>query len=741
MTDVRKLFRRSQSLEKELVELSKDRLNNEEKIAHCRTKVAEKYEKIMLLDPEFAVKYDVAHLLWKAIYYKQIEHFRGKAKKYQLSKKEKHQQHFEQMVSSFCFFLDDGVKELQTLCEKIRSHGGESVALSTILCTLTVSMGDLARYKAVYETGPGKGDWSVAKGFYKKALLLNKGSGLGHNQMAVLASYEMDDFEAMYHHYRSLATKKAFPSARENLINLFNRNNLKLMSDGGKKDLKGDTKPAPRIEDGMSHFKDSFVRIQGMIFTKIGCEDHPANFAQLLSGLGPLIGAGRLEETILVKMMLCNAFLVENATAEHLTTPTNDKGRAILLLAWKTAAQFFVQIVKGLADHTARPFLGGLAVFLGWLQHSAAISKLMDDSQDLLAHICQLANLIVDIVQKSPKESETALLEEDCEVRGFIFLPPAVQEEKVDLDADGALGKTFAAADHPFAVHERCRRILRVADWLVTEGRLGYNANTAQYTVLRIDRTPGPPAQPPEGIVDCLKSVSHPGSLKFQPSEPRDTTSPTLVSPQTYATDEVGDEADLDDFVDDCEQIIFQGVHTETTVATAESGAEPEAPNTAVSLAVQNLAGLAQSFPTMMGMAAPAGLGSPVSNPGSFFASPLFFTPQHARPADPSPAPLTPHDGVAAVMPLPDGSTGRPQGFALPLTMTASPSMAAVAPAVLKDAIPKPFSIQHPFLPDALGGTFQPVLTPAPGIPLPAAAGPTVAHLQHPNGKYTCWPR
>lgn len=28
----------------------------------------------------------------------------------------------------------------------------------------------------------------------------------------------------------------------------------------------------------------------------------------------PLIGAGRLEETILVKMMLCNAFLVENAT-------------------------------------------------------------------------------------------------------------------------------------------------------------------------------------------------------------------------------------------------------------------------------------------------------------------------------------------------------------------------------------------------------------------------------------------
>lgn len=109
-----------------------------------------------------------------------------------------------------------------------------------------------ARYKAVYETGPGKGDWSVAKGFYKKALLLNKGSGvlfsilfpahtnivvpgLGHNQMAVLASYEMDDFEAMYHHYRSLATKKAFPSARENLINLFNRNNLKLMSDGGKK--------------------------------------------------------------------------------------------------------------------------------------------------------------------------------------------------------------------------------------------------------------------------------------------------------------------------------------------------------------------------------------------------------------------------------------------------------------------------------------------------------------------------
>eukprot|EP00668_Euglena_longa_P016202 GGOE01020424.1.p1 GENE.GGOE01020424.1~~GGOE01020424.1.p1 ORF type:complete len:726 (-),score=118.48 GGOE01020424.1:310-2487(-) len=725
MSDVRKLFRRAQSLEKELTELAKDPLTNEEKMAQCRTKIAEKYEKIMLLDLEFAVSYDVAHLLWKAIYYRQIEHFRSKARKYQSSKKEKHQQRFKEMISSFCIFVNEGIKDLQVLSERIKKQHGGVVKSSMLVCTLTVSMGDLARYKAVYETGPGKGDWSVAKGLYRKAMLMDEGSGVAHNQMAVLASYEMDDFEAMYHHYRSLAAKKLFPSARENLINLFNRNNQKFVPDSGKKATGGNS-----IQDGMMHFKEAFVRIQGMIFTKIGCEAHDGALMQLMTNLATLLAVGKLEADFVGKLMLCNVFLVEHAAADQLpaTATGEGQGRPVLMLAWRTAVQSFCQIVKGLTEHNAHPFLGALSIFLMWLQHSLTFPSLVGETQaSLISHIAQLANLTNTILRKTPRhDGLSELLLEDHEIRGFVFIPiDAHQESLVPQESI-----EFVPPGHPYAVQERCCRIQRVVDWLVTEGLLVHSTATKQFEAAQLTECLARAAPPPtEDAKEDSKSTMRPSCLKLQLSTVSESASP-LVSPQTYITNGSPDESDLDDFVDDGEQIIFQGIGTVAPPNTA-----PPAPTT--TSAVQGQPETAHLFPAMVGMLAQPG--PQLSNPSSFFTSPLFFTPQPPRPVPPN-VPTDSHRGIAAVLPLPDGSTGRPQALGVPVTVPAPHNVVGAVPQpVHSEAVSKPFTIQHPFLPETPSGTFQPMT--APGIPLSSAAGPTMAHLQHPSGKYTCWPR
>jgi protein SMG7 len=74
---------------------------------------------------------------------------------------------------------------------------------------------------------PSQKDWSKAAAYYQQALYLIPDNGNPHNQLAVLATYADDDFNAVYRYFCSLAVLHPFLTARDNLIVLFEKNRIK----------------------------------------------------------------------------------------------------------------------------------------------------------------------------------------------------------------------------------------------------------------------------------------------------------------------------------------------------------------------------------------------------------------------------------------------------------------------------------------------------------------------------------
>jgi hypothetical protein len=65
--------------------------------------------------------------------------------------------------------------------------------------------------------------------FLSRAIQLLPSYGNPHNQLAVLSVYGDDDFQAVYHYFRSLSVAHPFLTARDNLTVLFEKNRQKLL--------------------------------------------------------------------------------------------------------------------------------------------------------------------------------------------------------------------------------------------------------------------------------------------------------------------------------------------------------------------------------------------------------------------------------------------------------------------------------------------------------------------------------
>jgi hypothetical protein len=78
--------------------------------------------------------------------------------------------------------------------------------------------------------------------------MLNPYQGTAHNQLAVIATYQQDEFESIYRYIRSLFVLHPFDS-HDNMNIAFEKNR--------KKKLKEE------------HFLDEFIRIIGNCYSKI----------------------------------------------------------------------------------------------------------------------------------------------------------------------------------------------------------------------------------------------------------------------------------------------------------------------------------------------------------------------------------------------------------------------------------------------------------------------------------------
>lgn len=318
----------AKSLENELFELLSARGPLDPRVQQLNNKIRDCYEKIILADHAFAESHDVENAIWN-LHYKQIDDLRSRVNRTKntstagdasgASVSRGGRRSFSQresVLEAFKRFIVESSGFYHELILKLRAKYGlpldstngasttglhESKALELKRYNRSchkcyVCLGDYARYKEYYASSkPGNFDFSIAAGFYRKAISFWPSIGQPHNQMAVLATYVGDDLLAAYHYFRSLAIEKPFPT-RENLTLLFEQNRLKYhqltaavesplskqdTSKGGrgaKASIDRDSNVAKRnaaqevSNELINNFCVRFVRLNGILFTKTSLE-------------------------------------------------------------------------------------------------------------------------------------------------------------------------------------------------------------------------------------------------------------------------------------------------------------------------------------------------------------------------------------------------------------------------------------------------------------------------------------
>ncbi|CAJ0897804.1 19179_t:CDS:10 [Entrophospora sp. SA101] len=185
------LHKSSVELETQLRSLSKHKSPFDKQIATLRSK-------------------EVEANLWKYVYYKAIEDFRKKLRANKLPPRRLTTafRSFLYEATGFYYFFIQRLAihfELRQLYPLIKKYG-LTIDYSEVSPQL---YSDDIKKRAIISC--------------HKSLIFLGDLGNPHNQLAVIANYESDNFSAVYHYYRSLAVKHPFMTAKDNISLLFNK--------------------------------------------------------------------------------------------------------------------------------------------------------------------------------------------------------------------------------------------------------------------------------------------------------------------------------------------------------------------------------------------------------------------------------------------------------------------------------------------------------------------------------------
>ncbi|XP_073117640.1 nonsense-mediated mRNA decay factor SMG7 isoform X2 [Elaeis guineensis] len=278
-----------------------------------------------------------------------------------------------------------------------------------------IYLGDLARYKGLYGEGDSVSrDYAAASGYYMQAASLWPSSGNPHHQLALLASYSVDDLLALYWYFRSLAAISPFLTARDNLIIAFEKNrqnysqlpgNSRLSSARalpsrvtGKGRGRGDFRPlaketkvehalAKELElstpEVLKSFSTRFVRLNGILFTRTSLETFGEVFALVIRDLLELLSSGPEEHLnfgqdaaengqVIVRLIAIVIFSVHNAKrdSEGQSYAEILQRKVLLENAFTAAFDFVGHIIKRcteLLDAASSYLLPAILVFMEWL--------------------------------------------------------------------------------------------------------------------------------------------------------------------------------------------------------------------------------------------------------------------------------------------------------------------------------------------------------------------------------------
>ncbi|KAG5188781.1 hypothetical protein JKP88DRAFT_177663, partial [Tribonema minus] len=305
-------------------------------IRHC-------YADVLAADPLFAATNDVEMALWRSCYYKRIEDFRKRTRKYANhavpSGDALAREHLHRICMDFQRFLADATAFYATLLTaydaelahlrqqlQLAPHEGshpESARidkLSQSIHRCLIFMGDLARYRELHSEAQTP-DWSHAEQYYQRALAAMPHGGNPHNQMAVLATYTDAECVAVYRYCRSLLIRHPFMTARENLALLFEKNKQKLAEEeaagAASGELRGRTLSNSKGAGGrgntgalLKSFLRRFVRLHGILFSADpeGLAQFGGMFSAVICDFRTLLYYSAFGDALLLKMVVICTF-------------------------------------------------------------------------------------------------------------------------------------------------------------------------------------------------------------------------------------------------------------------------------------------------------------------------------------------------------------------------------------------------------------------------------------------------
>lgn len=405
----RNLYSKTSKLEKELANaLRKTKDISDKSITNLRNTIQKNYEQIMFTDIAFSSSKDVDQLLWKAVFYRPIEEFRKLIKKYHAAASKNIPQAKEKLHSimmKFKLFLEDAIQYYVDLYNRLDSYFGFSNEhAKNSLHKCLIILGDLERYKQLYGEKKQK-DWSISTEYYLRAIKLVPSNGNPHNQLAVLATYQNDEYEAIYRYFRSLSVSKPFISARENLILLFEKNRKSLLN------LKIEK------EHRLNNFLLEFVRAHGILFTRTSLETFEKIKTNVCNNMAELIKTRKLDELRVLKMIIMNIFSIENAL--HNTNESPISNDVIVEHALDLANSVFVVLTSVTVLQQFYDYLSAIVIYLQYIKlHKDVVLKDTKNLKEIWVNIAELLNQL-----NNEEESDNdKALPEDIELIGFVPL-------------------------------------------------------------------------------------------------------------------------------------------------------------------------------------------------------------------------------------------------------------------------------------------------------------------------------
>ncbi|KAF8050377.1 hypothetical protein N665_1984s0007 [Sinapis alba] len=423
--------------------------------------IRENYEAIVLEDHAFSEQHAVEFALWQ-LHYKRIEEYRSHINAVLASSSSNAAQNAKgpsvpervaRIKLKFRTFLSEATGFYHEMILKIRSKYGlplgyfseeqesqnladkdgkklAQVKKGLVSChRCLIYLGDLARYKGLYGEGDSKNrEYAAASGYYLQAASLLPASGNPHHQLAIIASYSGDEFEATYRYFRSLAVESPFPTARDNLIVAFEKNRqsyaqlLAASKDSSTKpNGKGEDNPSNDANVASVPEKDKvtsanemlkafcirFVRLNGILFTRTSLETFFDVLASTSISLRELISPSLMEELIFGKDTSDSAlFIVRLVTILIFSAHNPKKGtdpkketdgqsyaeivqrvepaRNSLTASFELLGHVIEQCAQ-LSDPSSSYFLPGVLVFVEWLACRPDISSGSDPDERLTA--------------------------------------------------------------------------------------------------------------------------------------------------------------------------------------------------------------------------------------------------------------------------------------------------------------------------------------------------------------------